>query len=103
MEICIDELRLLRRALRYSVAHLNVTHNEARADGRTHEAIAAITEAQRLSILSERIHDELIKQLQTRSIAESITAGSVTRRTPGCGADCTNLCATGSCPNRQPD
>ena len=107
MELNIHELRLLRRALRYSVAHLHIVCGEAYFDGRIHEGAAARLEAEQLSNLSEKLHDQLIQQLKIKSLAEYIgtkghTAGYPERRATGCGAECTNLCATGSCPNRGP-
>lgn len=96
MELSNDELRLIRRALWFAVRHLHTCAEEARDNRRVKEKLACKVEASRLTELSEKIHEQLVKQLKAKS-------QNTVRGTAGCGAECTNLCQAGACPNRQLD
>lgn len=93
MELSDDELRLIRRALGFAVRHLHICANEAIINNRVKEKLDCQVEASRLTTLSEKLHDQLIKQLKAKS-------QNTVRGTAGCGAGCTNLCASGNCPTR---
>lgn len=93
MELSNDELRLIRRALGFAVRHLHICANEAIINNRVKEKLDCQVEASRLTTLSEKLHGQLIQQLKAKS-------KNTVRGTAGCGAKCTNLCASGNCPTR---
>src|SRR5215475_5945578 len=87
----LDEKRLINRALRYSIAHLNVEHDKARHEGRTHEAAACVVEAERLTLLREKISNEISRQLKETSkrISVEVTTSGFTVSPTGLFAECT--------------
>ncbi len=67
MVLTLDQARLINRALRYSIAHLNDQHQQAQREGRTHEAIACMIESEKLSNLKEEISHDISDQLKRAS------------------------------------